>query len=410
MSQPVAPAAHPLPADDQVPAAVAPQDTSPEGGSAATAGSLSTASLTASIAAQLRGEKPTVAVTPGAESGTEPSPGSEAGTEQNSQTIPEGESGEGAGEDEPQGQAQNMVGALAQARQQKRELKQELAAKENVIVDLQAKLLQFGDRLAAIEGNGNGNGTNGAPKTKPTTKPTNPNTPPELAEAEAAEAQARDMKRWSSSKLKDLNRALAQGQDTAPMLAALRTELPGVTIPESIEATQDWLETLRENADEQLADLRVDTRVLRRATVQDLAAVRRESDTLMAEWVPELKDQASPRSQKYSQIEAMFPQLMEHHLGPRMMASAILGWEILETRVKGKNGHANGANGRTVTPATPGKPTPRLPGASSGVPPRTDTVMGPASHMDKMKGAKTPEELAAAKEGFVKSLAASIPL
>lgn len=438
MSQTSAPSVNPLPAGT-APAAAAPQAASPgvpaSPAPSAGAPTLSTASLTASIAAQLRGEKPVVAVTgnpPAVVPGTEPSPGTGAGAGQPDGATQNGSDGtdgtdgsNDAPHDDDDGNPPDnalppqAVAALAQGREQRRELKKAIKGKDEMIGQLQDTLLKMGDRLAALEsgdgrnGTNGTNGANGTPKAPKGAAPSNAPMPPELAQAEQAEAQARDMKQWTSSRLRDLNRALARGDDAEPVLASLRSELAAhhVTVPGSAEEAQGWLESLRDNAEEQLADLRVTTRVLRQSVAQDSAVIRQESEALLARWVPEVADTASPRAAKLAKLKAAFPMLESHPLGARFLGAAIRGWEVVESegRGAGKNG-TNGTNGTHAPATAPARPVPVLPGASSTTRPTTQQPNGLSSHFARMANAKTPEEVAAAKADWEKSLAGNLAL
>jgi hypothetical protein len=306
----------------------------------------------------------------------------------------------------------NAVAAMAQGRKQRRELKQELKAKDNLIVQLQETLSKLDGRLASLEGNGSkaSNGTNGSHAPEPQT-PTGP-VSPELAAAEKAEADARDMSRWSATKLRELARANASGEDTEPLLATLRTELQAhqVTLPPTADAVQTWLESLQANAEEQLADLRVNTRVLRREVVQSHTALRAESEALRDQWVPEAKDASTPRGQKLKAIREQFPQMESHPMGPRFMAAAIRGWEIVEAELNAK-GKPPAAPARAGANGAPQRPTPRLPGASSALPPRpSDAPASPSTFVNRMASARTEAELRSAKADWEKSLAGNLVL
>lgn len=421
MSQPVAPAVAPLPAG-QAPAPVAPAHPSnapspetPPAQSQDPAPRLSTASLTASIAAQLRGEP--VAVVPAAdEPGHEPAPGSDAAPDPDGSRRDAG----APSEDEPPTPEEhtlppNAVAALAQGRQQRRELKAELKAKEAVIGTLQSTLLQLQERVSAIEGNGtpkaNGtNGKNGSHAPKPQTPQAA--IPPELAEAQAAEAEVRDTRDWAESRLERLQSALAEGTEPEALLTELGQELATheVTLPPTVQGTIAWLNKVRKGAEQKLLPLAVSTQILRRELGLAHVSTRQESEALAAQWVPEARDPATPRGQKLHQLQEVFPELENHPMGPRFMAAAIRGWEIVEQEAT-KTGNGRPAARAAAAPVVPGRPVPKLPGASSALPPRPhDQARSPGAELEKMKAAKSPDEFAAAKADWEKSLAASIAL
>jgi hypothetical protein len=308
----------------------------------------------------------------------------------------------------------NAVAAMAQGRQQRRELKQELKAKDNLIVQLQETLSKLDGRLAHLEGNGSKNGIPGSNGTRtPAPKPETPALPvsPELAAAEAAEASARDMSRWSAAKLRDLAKATADGEDVE-LVAKLRTEMEAhqVTVPDTTQEVEAWLESLKANADERLADLRVDTRVLRREAVQSHTSIHAESAALRDQWIPEAKDASTPRGQKLAIIREQFPAMESHPLGPRFMAAAVRGWEIVEAEIAAK-GKPPAAPARAGVNGAASRPVPRLPGASSALPPRRpDGPANPSTFVGRMAAARSEAELAEAKSDWEKSLAGSLVL
>jgi len=397
MSQPSTLPETPLPAD-AASASEEPQSPSPENASA-----LSTDSLTAAVAAQLRGaqKKQEAAGAPGPEPSPEAAavPGPDT-TDTDDDDLPT--------PDEHATQA-NRNAAFVQERQKRKELKQELKAKDAIIVQLQENLAKLDGRMAHLEGTPTHGAANGKAVRTSAPAPGGVPIPPELAAAEAAEADARDMSRWSDMTLRDLARATASGEE-AELVQKLKTELQGkqVTVPDTTEEVQKWLETLKASADDKLADLRVDTRLLRREVAMNHTSLRAESEALLEQWTPEAKDQNTPRGKKMQAIREQFPAMESHPMGARFMAAAIRGWEIVEAEAQAKAKPTLPA--RAGNGATP-RPTPRLPGASSAMPPRgSDGPVNPSTYVGRMKAARTDAELASAKEAWERSLAGNLVL
>lgn len=383
-----------LPAAPPVIATPVPGAASPAAHSPAPAG-LSTEVMSDRIREQLTGVKP-APQTP-AVSGSEPSPGTPGSSTDLTETVPPPSPDNAPALDVPDddddasdtGLTPQALAALSQARKSKREAKAKSAT-----LEAENRLLK--EQLAAKDQPADPD----APRKAPT------HVPPELAAAEQAEAEQEGLRDWARSQTETLNEALREGDPDA-VLQTMRDQVArhGVTLASDPKAVLGWLKGLEKDAGHRLEKARVESTVRRQQAAQEAQALHAESRQLASEWAPQMAQTGSEASKRADLIRAQFPGLENHPMGPRFLAAAVRGWEVITTEIATKTGKPappRTVNGKPVM--LPARPTAQLPGAASAMPARpAEGGESSTSLFAKMVKATTEGEREQLKQEWMKA-------
>lgn len=320
---------------------------------------LSTSVMTDRIRDQLTGKKTTTATPP--VPGSEPSPATPGQTQPSSDSAPPPAPSQPAApepddddtEAAPGAFPPEAVAALSRERKAKREAKAtaKALAEENAALKL---------RLAPQP-----------PATQPPQAP--PATPPAPVEAlktdaliaaETLEAEQEGLRNWARTQVNAIQRAVHNGDATAA-IANLQTQVSkhNVTLPADADAVLVWLEEVRTAAEDRLEVARGDVRFLRQDSQRRGEAIRSNSQALATEWAPQMVEAGSEQAKRAEMIRTHFPHLDQHPLGPRFIAAAIRGWEVIDAELTAKG--TKPAAGRPAPVAVP--PAARLPSTPAPV-------------------------------------------
>lgn len=312
---------------------------------------LSTSVMTDRIRDQLTGKKTTA--TPPVP-GSEPSPATPGQTPpSSSDPAPPPAPGQPAApepdEDDPEAAPgafpPEAVAALSRERKAKREAKAtaKALAEENAALKL---------RLAP-------------PQQQAPTSPLPPSPAPaldtpkteSLIAAEQLEAEQEGLRNWARTQVNAIQRAVQNGDATAA-LANLQTHVSkyGVQLPADAEAVLDWLGNVRTDAEDKLEKARIDVLFQRQQSQQRGEAIRTNSQALASEWAPQMDEAGSKQAERAEMIRNYFPNIEQHPLGPRFIAAAIRGWEVIDAELTAK-----GTKPAAGKPATAAPPAARLP-------------------------------------------------
>jgi hypothetical protein len=380
-TNPVAPAVNQAPVAAAAPAA---ENVTPAPAGAA----LSTAALTDRIRDQLLGKNTTTTTPPAP--GQQPSPDA-PGTPNpenrdsapppatNETPAPDPEGDDDDATEEPQGLPPQALAALSEARKAKREAKARAKALETENATLKAQLAAAAKPPA---------------ETKPGDEapPADVPRPAKLVEAEKAVASAESLRNWARSQTAALRKAVDAG-DATQVIAAIQAQVKGqVALPDQPEAIMDWLDTVHTSAVDRLEVARGDVRFHQHQAEQQGQTMLAESRTLASSWAPKMADPESEQGKRAAMIRNFFPGIDQHPLGPRIIAAAVRGWEVITAeQTKAKTGAARPAT--TTTATLPPKPGAKLPGAPSVVPPRPDEgQQNSGALLKRMADPSLPEE------------------
>ena len=130
------------------------------------------------------------------------------------------------------------------------------------------------------------------------------------------------------------------------------------------------------------------------------------SQALADEWAPQMKDANTDQGRRAAMIRQTLPGIDRHPLGPRFIAAAVRGWEIINAEIQAKatsKGAATAAP-NPPKPVLPAKPTARLPGGPSVVPARPEEAEESSSSLfAKMQKATSESERAELKTRWMKA-------
>jgi hypothetical protein len=334
-----------------------------------------------------------------------PSPAAEPEITDEEEVIEE--KGEDEEQDVPPARlAPEAVAALAKAREKKRELKEQLKAKDEELAGVREEMRQLTERLETLEA-------------KPKTSPLKPQTshldlsglppPPELAQAEQAVAQQRHLVTWANARLKELHAATEQDDGGAGIVQRINSELKDAKIhaPATPAELALWLESARDSAQEELAEARIEASVLRQRITENARKVREEAREFALAKVPALKDPKSSESQKAATIRKLMPGLDRSPLAERFIAAAVHAW--MQWEAEGMKADAETRGRGDAEKAAPPKREAKLPGAPAAKP-ATPQSGGDSSAQwfEKMRTAKTETEREQYKAKWMAATLASV--
>jgi hypothetical protein len=227
---------------------------------------------------------------------------------------------------------------------------------------------------------------------------------PELVQAEKVVGEQEGLRNWARTQTSVLRRAIDAG-DVDAVISRLQSQVKdhNVTLPTDPEGVMEWIDGVRTTAEDRLEEARLDVRFIRQRAQTQGAAMRTESQALASEWAPKMTDATSEQGKRASMIRNYFPALEQHPLGPRFIAAAVRGWEVITAELSAKPGQA-GAASPAMAAALPPKPGAKLPGAPAVVPARPDEgAESSGSLAAKMRAATSETERERLKTEWVKA-------
>lgn len=363
---PQAPSSPAVPPANGAPAAAAPP--------AASAGSppLSAESLHEAIRAQLLGES-TPTTKPAADAGPKPSPATEAAS-----SAPPGAATDGELTPPVPG---GLVASLAKARADKRELKDEIAQRDDALAAAREKIKAMEARLAAVEKG-----------EKPPASPP-PAPPPDAAPVSPEVAQLQERVAFCEGGL-----AWCEANPDGGQIPLKDGTIATVTA----EQVTEFRTRYQSDLDAARVDLRVEQRLSSRAQEEarvkaeaaaHQARIESERDALAI--CPELANPNSPEAAMAAEILRQEPGLAKHPKGPGVLARLILAERALASRQAPAVAPA-----APVAPPPPPKPTlpwsfaqpPGLPGASPAMPSGSAPAPSSADLLKVFQKSGNPED------------------